>query len=63
MRRNFKHAKAFWMIGAYGESDFFIFREVLLAKSFRIFFLPSGGNLWYILGRELARANYYIHKR
>lgn len=54
MRRNFKRAKAFWMIGAYDESDFFIFREVLLAKSFRIFFLPSGGNLWYTLGRELV---------
>ena len=54
MRRNFKHAKAFWMIGAYGESNFFIFGEALLLKFFAFFFLSSRRNLWYTLGRELA---------
>lgn len=63
MRRNFKHAKAFWMIGAYGESNFFIFGETLLLKFFAFFFLSSRRNLWYTLGRELVQANYYIHKR
>lgn len=42
MRRNFKHAKAFWMIGAYGESNFFIFGEALLLKFFAFFSYQVG---------------------
>ena len=48
MRRNFKHAKAFWMIGAYGESNFFIFGETLLLK-FSHFFLSSREKLRILL--------------